>query len=126
MIRAAFLHNYQKKMTVWASSHYLNLAIFNILIMVLVLLHSANYFNPFWIISINVIVFLALVIAVLLLGARNRVLFLTSLGFWIFAGIIRVLRVEVWAERISIYAFESFVFAVLLFFMESMFNRQKK
>ena len=119
MIHATILKSYQKKMTAWASSHYLNLAVFNVLIVILVLLHSAKYFDPYWMISINAIVFLTLAASVFLLGARSKIMFLASLGFWIFAGIMRILRVEVWAERISIYVFESFVFAVLLFFIET-------
>lgn len=126
MIGATVIKNYKKKMTTWALSHYLNLAVFNVLVVILVLLHSAKYFDPYWMISINVIVFLMLAASVFLLGARSKVMFSASFGFWIFAGIMRILKVEVWAERISIYVFESFVFALLLFFIEEVIISSKR
>ena len=118
MIRLKILVNAQKKLATWASSRFVNLAIFNTLLVILVLLHSAKYFDPFWIISINVIVFISLVASVFLLGARSRSLFFVSLLFWIFAGGMRILGINVWAERISIYTFQSFFIGVLLLFVE--------
>ena len=126
MLHSKFLANLQKKMAVWVSSHYLNLAIFNTLLVILMLLHSAKYFDPFWTISINVIVFISLINSVFLLGARSRSLFVVSLLFWIFAGIMRILGINVWAERITIYVFESFFIGVLLFLLENIYDKKKQ
>jgi len=112
------LINLRKNVAVWVSSHYMNLAIFNTLLVILVLLHSAKYFDPFWAISINVIVFISLITSVILLGAGSRSLFVVSLLFWIFAGGMRILGINIWAERISIYTFQSFLIGVLLLFIE--------
>ena len=127
MIRLKILVNVQKKIAVWASSHFVNLAMFNTLLVILVLLHSAKYFDPFWTISINVIVLISLIASVFLLGARSRSLFIISLLFWFFAGGIRILGINVWAERISIYTFQSFFIGVLLFFIEmlNIFSKKK-
>ena len=111
--------DFQKKVAVWVSSHYANLAIFNALMVILVLLHSAKYFDPFWLITINVIIFISLITSVFLLGARSKALFIISLIFWIFAGIMRILGINVWAERITVYMFESFLLGFLLLFVES-------
>ncbi len=122
MLRSKILANLRKKTAVWVSSHYLNLAIFNALVVILVLLHSAKYFDPFWIISINVIVLISLITSVFLLGARSRSLLAVSLLFWIFAGGMRILGINVWAERISIYMFQSFLIGVLLLFYEAIWR----
>ena len=118
MLHSRRLINLRKKVAVWVSSHYINLAIFNTLLVILVLLHSAKYFEPFWAISINIIVFISLITSVILLGAGSRSLFVVSLLFWIFAGGMRILGINVWAERISIYTFQSFLIGVLLLFIE--------
>ena len=107
-----------KSFSKWASSHYINLAIYNALIVLLVLLHSAKYFDPYWLISINIIIFIALIASVFLLGANSRVMFLVCLVFWLAAGLMRILNVEVWAERLTIYVFNSFFLGVVLLFFE--------
>lgn len=120
MLRLKFLANLRKKTAVWVSSHYLNLAIFNTLLVILVLLHSAKYFDPFWVISINVIVFISLITSIILLGAGSRALLAVSLLFWIFAGGMRILGINVWAERVAIYVFQAFLLGVLLLFVENL------
>lgn len=110
--------NFRKMVATWTSSHYINLAIFNSLTIILVLLHSAKYFDPFWMISINTVIFILLVASVLLLGAGSRTLFLISLSFLLFAGFMKILGVEVWAERVAIYMFQAFLLGVLLLFIE--------
>jgi len=119
-MRFKAITNLRKRTTVWVSSHYVNLAIFNALMVVLVFLHSARYFDPFWTLTINVIFFILLIASVFLLGAGSRTLFLISLAFWIFAGFMKILGVAVWAERITIYVFESFLIGVLLLFAENL------
>ncbi len=117
--------DFQKKVAVWVSSHYANLAIFNALMVILVLLHSAKYFDPFWLITINVIIFAALIASVFLLGAGSKTLFIIALAFWMFAGMMRILGINVWAERITIYVFESFFIGVLLFLFENIYGKKK-
>lgn len=102
----------------WVKSHYLNMAIFNVLLVFLVLLHSARYFDPFWLISINVIVLLALIASIFLLGAKSSVFFVVTLVFWIFAGFLKLAKVDVWAERTAIYAFEALVIGTFMLFIE--------
>ena len=102
----------------WVKNHYLNLAIYNIFLILLVLLHSAQYFDPFWLISINVIVLLALIVSIFLLGAKSRVFFIVALLFWFFAAFLKFVKIDVWAERPTIYAFEALVIGVITFFLE--------
>lgn len=109
----------KKNLSFWVSKHYVNLAVFNVLIVILVLLHSAKYFDPFWTITVNVVVFVSLVASILLLGAGSRVMFLISLLFLLFAGFMKVVGIVVWAERITVYMFESFLLGFLLLFIES-------
>jgi len=124
MIRLKVLLNFRKKLASWVSSHYLNMAIFNTFLVILVLLHSAKYFDPFWMISINVIIFISLLTSVFLLGARSRALFIFSLLFWILAGGMGILGINVWAERISIYMFQAFFIGVLLLIIEHLLIRK--
>lgn len=112
----------QPRMVKWADDHLLGLFILNLSLMLLVLLHGAGYFTPFFDISINVIVLLFLILTVFLLGARSRVFFGATLLFWVFAGLLRILSVEVWAERTAVYAFEVLVLGVVLRFFESRYT----
>lgn len=110
---------FRKKTTVWAASRYVNLAIFNTLAVILSLLHVAKYFHPFWMITINIIIFILLIASVLLLGARSRALFLISLLFLLFSGFVKILGIGVWAERIAIYMFQALLLGILLLFIEN-------
>lgn len=118
MIHNVIYRRYQRQMTGWASKHYLNLAVFNVVIIILVLLHSARYFYPYWLISNNVIIFISLVLSVLLLGARSKFMFVFSLAFWVFAGLMKIFKIDVWAERIGIYFFESIFLGIILLIFE--------
>ncbi len=97
----------------------LGLFIFNILLMMLILMRSAEYFTPFFLISINFIVFACIVFSVFLLGIRSKGVFLLALLFWSFAAFLRVLNAGVWAERTAIYAYQAIVVGVILFIMEN-------
>jgi len=107
-----------RNLKTWVTTHYVNLAVFNMFVVLLVLLNSANYFDPFWKISINLIVLLSLVASIFLLGAGSRTMFLISLIFWLFAGLMALLDINVWAERIAIYVFEAFTLGFLLLLIE--------
>lgn len=103
-----------EKIKTWVADHYFNLIIFHGLVLLLFLLRSAGYFNPFLPISVNFIVLTSLVLSVFILGARSRAIFIIALAFWLFAGLIRIMQIEVWAERTAIYAYESLVLGVIL------------
>jgi|SRR3989344_4025150 len=101
-------------MKAWATQHFFNIFVFHGIVIIMFLLRSAGYFHPFLPISINLIVLTSLVLSIFILGARSRAMFLIALAFWLFAGFIRVVQIEVWAERTAIYAFESLVLGVIL------------
>lgn len=109
----------KKNLSAWITKRYVNLAIFNSLVVILVLLHSAKYFDPFWTITVNVVIFISLIASVLLLGVGSRTMFLISLLFLLFAGFMKVVGISVWAERIAVYMLESFLLGFLLLFTES-------
>ena len=110
----------KENLSIWISGHYINLAIFNSFVVILVLLHSAKYFDPFWTITVNVVIFLSLIASILLLGASSEAMFLVSLLFFLFAGFMKAVGISVWAERIAVYMFESFLLGFLLLFIESL------
>ncbi len=104
----------EDKLKKWVLEYNYRLIVFNIIIVFLFLLRSAGYFQPYFPISVNFIVIFGLVLSYFLLGANSKIVFLVTLIFWIFAGILEILGINVWAERTGIYAFESLVFGVLL------------
>lgn len=110
----------KKIMAAWMNNHALGLFIYNLTLMLLVLLHTAGYFYPFFVITINFIAIFAFILSIFLLGARSRAMFLISVIFWIIAAIFKTALVDIWAERTSLYAFESFIVGVILLFWESL------
>lgn len=109
----------RNKLVVWTKTHYLQLVVFNLFVLLMFLLRSAGYFHPFLVISVNLIVISAFIVAIFLLGARSRAFFLIALIFWGFASFLKIVRIDVWAERTGIYAFESLTIGVVLYFMEN-------
>ncbi len=111
--------NLSEKIKIWVNRHYLQLAVFNLILIVLELLRSAGYFAPFFLISINFIVFIGLLLSVLILGANSKTIFIVS-GFFLFITMIfSIFNLTVWAERSAIYFFESTLLAVIMFIVES-------
>lgn len=102
----------------WALNRIFGLFIFNLTVIMLMLLHTAGYFAPFFPLTINVIVMVALILAVLLLGIGSNTLFFLGLFFWIFAAFLKLVGVEVWAERTAIYSYQSLILALALFIIE--------
>lgn len=102
----------------WANDNILGLFLFNLILMFLILLHSAGYFAPFFPLTINVIVFICTLSAIFLLRATSRSLFSVALFFWIFAGLLKLLGINIWAERTVIYAYELLVVGFLLMIVE--------
>ena len=103
----------------WAIEHDFQLALFNISLILLVLLRSAGYFEPFFLITINLIVLSALILSITLLQVSSRFLFAISLIFWIFAGFLEVVGVNIWAERTVIYCYEALFVGIILLAYES-------
>lgn len=114
-----FLNQNSDQFQNWVNTRYFQLSIFNIFVLILVLLRSAGYFEPFFLITINTIVLLGLVMAVFLLGVRSKLMFSVALVFWIFASLMKTLKIDVWAERTSIYFFQALIIGVALLVIES-------
>ena len=70
------------------------------------------------------IVILALILSVFLLKANYKTMFITALFFWIFAGLLGTLKINVWAERTTVYVFESLVLGVILLTWEIIFSKE--
>ncbi len=123
-----YLESLKKSFRDWTKKHYFQLAVFNIFLLSLFLLRSAGYFHPFFVISVNLIVFSALIASIILLNVRNKAMFLLALFFWLFAAFLKVLKIDPWAERTAVYAYQALLIAVLLLFLESIniFRNKKK
>lgn len=112
-----------QQIKVWAETNIFGLFVLNISIMLLILLRSAGYFAPFFLITINTIVFIALILSVFLLGLRSKGVFLVALILWVFSGLLRALNIDVWAERSAIYMYQSLIVGVALIIIENIKRR---
>jgi len=121
-----YLRKKNKELKLWSKDHFVNLSVFNFIIFMLILLRSAGYFHPFFPLSVNAVIFITLICAVIILKLRNRGLFFVAGSFWIFASLMKILKVDVWAERTAIYAYQSLVLGVTLFVIESFFESIRK
>jgi hypothetical protein len=88
---------------------FLELSIFNVVLMSLVLLRSAGYFQPYFPLSVNLIFLVSLLISMPLFKAKSTHFFLVALIFWIFACVLYLLHISIWAERTAVYTYQSFV-----------------
>lgn len=102
----------------WAHERVMGLFVFNFVLMILVLLYNAGYFAPFYAITINLIIFIALVLAVVLLKVGSGVIIIASLLFWALAALFRMAEVGVWAERTAVYTYQSFIVGLLTYVYE--------
>lgn len=102
----------------WANNRVFGLFIFNIIVMLLILLYTAGYFAPFFPLTINFIVLVSLILSIILLGVKSKALLVIALLFWIFAAVIRILKIEVWAERTAIYSYQALFIGILLLIIE--------
>lgn len=118
--------NWKEELRKWVELHYLQLALFNVVLVILLLLRSAGYFEPFFGITINSIFFIALVLSIFLLGTRSRGAFTVALIFWLFTALLRLAGINVWAERTSIYVFQAMLVGVILFIIESVFRNSQR
>src|SRR5258708_4870833 len=79
------------KIQKWGIRNFFGLTILNIVLMILILLHSAGYFSPYLPLSINLIVLAAIIFMSLLLETNRKALFLISLIFLSFPGLLKIL-----------------------------------
>ncbi len=113
------VNKYLESLSSWSNERIFNLFLFNIFIMLMIVLRSAGYFDPFFLITINTIVLLGLIIAVFLLGVGSKLMFSVALVFWIFAALLKMVKIDVWAERTSVYFFQAFIIGVFLLGIEN-------
>ena len=122
MIRSYLFKLFNKKydnLNQWAIDHLVGLFIFNIIMSLLVLLNTAEYFKPFFFLGINVIFFIGLILSIPLLGARSKSMFFISIIFLVFAIFLKILKIEIWAERTAVYTLQSLLIGVILLIRES-------
>ena len=104
---------------IWAKDRYFGLFGFNIIIVLLSLLHTAHYFDPIYAISINFIFAFAMILAVLFLGVRSKALFIIALFFLGVAIFFESIKIDIWAERSGIYTFDAFTLGVIVLIFEN-------
>ncbi len=113
----------QSKLKNWSLNHLSGIFIYNLVLMILVLLHGAGYFHPFFVISINIIVFISLVLAIFLLELGSRSLLFFSFIFLLCAAFFKAVHIDIWAERAGIYTFEALLIGVVLLIIETRFKK---
>lgn len=116
-LRSIYYQNTQN-LKKWANDRVFGLFIFNIMVMLLILLYTAGYFAPFFPLTINFIVLVSLILSIILLGIKGKILLVIALLFWIFAAVLRILKIEVWAERTAIYTYQALVIGLILLIIE--------
>ncbi len=108
-----------KSLTLWASEHQGGFFIFVFLVLVLVTLHSIGYFDPYFKITASLIIVFAMISSIFLLGVRRKQMIILSLAFWTVGFIFKVFNIDIWAERIVVYAFYSLLLVLVLYVIES-------
>lgn len=98
----------------WVKNHLLGLFVFNTILIILVLLNTAQYFKPFFYLGINSIFFISLLLAIFLLGVKSKAMFLITLLFLLFGVFLKIVKIDIWADRASIYFYQSFMLGVVL------------
>ena len=114
-----------KEIEIWGKENTFKLLIFNTVLAFLILMRSAGYFLPFFGISINFIVLFLLVLSIFLLKARSQSMFAISLVFLLFAFILKLSKIDIWAERTTIYTFEALLIGLILLIIESIRTHAK-
>lgn len=119
-------HFYRLRLDQWSRNNLLGIFLFNLVIIILVLLRSADYFRPFFPLSINLIFFIGFILLPILLKVSDRTLFFIASLFWIFSTLLKLFRIDTWAERSSIYCFQAFFVGLMIsFFNEFVFPKKK-
>lgn len=110
----------EKKMRNWVEEHYSQVAFFNIFLIFMFLLRSAGYFDPYFVISVNFIVLASLMMALMLFRCGSRPIFIAAALFWFSAACLKLLEIEVWADRTAIYVYQSLVVGTVVLVIESL------
>ncbi len=97
----------------WSQKRITGLFVLNLTLIILLLLHSAGYFSPYFYLNIDAIFFLTILLGIIILRIKSRIIFLISLIFLMFAGLLDLFRVDIWAERSGIYAYQALFIAVV-------------
>ncbi len=113
------MHNKYNKIQEWGNKNIFKILIFNTVLVFLVLMRSAGYFLPYFGISVNFIVLFMLVLSIFLLGSNSKTMYIFALLFWLFAGFMKIVKIDIWAERTAVYTFESLVVGLILFIIET-------
>lgn len=121
----SYIKSVEDEITKWVHKHYLNLGIFNIILVVLVLLRSAGYFHPYFPISVNFIIMTMLVLSILLLHLNSLVMLIIFIAFWLFAAILKALYIDIWSERTGIYAFQALFLGLVLLIIELIRDKKR-
>lgn len=116
---SAYLENINEKFRSWSESHYFKIALFNVILVLLLLLRSAGYFEPYFLLTINLIIFISMLLSIVLLSANSKSMFIISLIFWIFTWFLRITQIEVWAERAALYSYQALVIGMVLLIFEN-------
>lgn len=111
-------NKFKRKIQEWSKKNFLQVAVFNIIMLILFLLRSAGYFEPYLAVSVNLIVIIGILLLIVLFGAGSRELFGFSLVFWLFASILKLFGIDRWAERTVVYTYEILVIGLVLTFLE--------
>lgn len=114
-----YLTNLNNNFKFWTESHYFKIALFNIILILLLLLRSAGYFEPYFLLSINTIVFISMLLSIILLDSNSKSMFITAGIFWLITAIFRVAEINVWAERAALYSYQALVIGILLMILEN-------
>lgn len=109
----------------WVREKYFQLAILNVFLVILVLLRSAGYFEPYFPITINVIVILGILASIILLRVGSYFAFSASLIFWVLTAVFRILYIIPWAERTALYSFEAFGIGVFHLILEAVLKKER-
>lgn len=124
--KSQFQKAWKEKLQNWVEVHYFQLALSNVILVILLLLRSAGYFEPYFGITINFIFVVALILSIFILGTRSRGAFTIALVFWLFAAFLKLAKIDVWAERNAIYSFQALVVGVVLLVWENLFDKKEK
>lgn len=108
-----------RKLHNWAQERIVGIFIFTLILVLLLLLYSAGYFAPYLPLTINLVVLISIVLSIVLLQLNSKFIFSLVIFFWLLAALFMVLNIVVWAERASIYAYETLVVGLILYLLEA-------
>lgn len=99
--------------TTWSKKNTASLLWLNLMVMVLLLLKSAGYFAPFFLVSVNHIYVLMLLYSIIFLKIRSRELTVLALIFLVISAVLTVFHMDVWAVRSAWYMYQAFLIALI-------------